>query len=152
MTSPVGSTAAVGTINPNTAPPDAAAAKANAGSTSALLDPQAFLQLLVAQLQYQDPTNPVDTSSFMNQTAMLSQVQSMTTMTSTLTSLAGAQQTQAATSMIGKQVAYTDSSGMPRSGVVASVSITGGVPSLHVGSDSIALSDVRQVSDPPAAG
>src|SRR5947209_8280119 len=30
------------------------------------LSSQAFLQLLVAQLQYQDPSSPVDTSSFMN--------------------------------------------------------------------------------------
>lgn len=152
MTSPVGgATYVTGTIDPSTAPPDAAAAKAQANGTSTLLDPQAFLQLLVAQLQYQDPTNPVDTSSFMNQTAMLSQVQSMTTMTSTLTSLAGAQQTQAATSLIGKQVTYSDSTGLPRSGVVSSVSLSGGTATLHVGSDAITLSDVREVSDPPAA-
>ena len=30
------------------------------------LDSKAFLQLLIAQLQYQDPSKPVDTSSFMN--------------------------------------------------------------------------------------
>ena len=61
-----------------------------------MLDPQAFLQLLVAQLKYQDPTNPVDTSSFMNQTAMLSQVQTMNSMQSTLSSLVSSQQAQAA--------------------------------------------------------
>jgi len=41
------------------------------------LSSQAFLQLLVAQLQYQDPSKPVDTSSFMNETATLTQVQTM---------------------------------------------------------------------------
>jgi len=107
MTSPVGGTAAVGTIDPTTAPTDAAGAAAR-GSQKSLLDPQAFLQLLVAQLQYQDPTNPVDTSNFMNQTAMLSQVQTMNTMSTTLSDMMTAQQTASATSMIGKAISFVD--------------------------------------------
>jgi flagellar basal-body rod modification protein FlgD len=150
MTSPVGGTAAVGTIDPTTAPTDAAAA-ATAGSQKSLLDPQAFLQLLVAQLQYQDPTNPVDTSSFMNQTAMLSQVQTMTSMSSTLTSLASAQQAQAATSLIGKQITYANSSGIQVKGIVDSASILATGATLHVGDTSVPLSGVLEVSQAPAA-
>lgn len=150
MTSPVGGTAAVGTIDPTGAPADAAGAAAR-GSQQSLLDPQAFLQLLVAQLQYQDPTNPVDTSSFMNQTAMLSQVQTMTSMSSTLTSLASAQQAQAATSLIGKQITYADSSGAQVKGIVDSASILASGATLHVGATSVPLSSVLEVSQAPAA-
>jgi flagellar basal-body rod modification protein FlgD len=145
MTSPVGGTAAVGTINPTTAPTDAAAA-ATAGSQKSLLDPQAFLQLLVAQLQYQDPTNPVDTSTFMNQTAMLSQVQTMNSMSTTLTSLVSAQQTQAATSLIGKNVTYADPSGTRVTGLVTSASLGTAGATLHVGAASVPLSSVLEVT------
>jgi flagellar basal-body rod modification protein FlgD len=113
-----------------------------------LLDPQAFLRLLVAQLQYQDPTNPVDTSTFMNQTAMLSQVQTMNAMSETLTALVSDQQTQAATSLIGKNVTYTDSGGIPQTGLVSSVSLGAAGAILHVGDAAVPLSSVVEVSAP----
>jgi flagellar basal-body rod modification protein FlgD len=146
MTTPI---LPVGTIDPSTAPPDAGTATSAAAQTS-LLDPKAFLQLLVAQLQYQDPSNPVDTSSFMNQTATLSQVQTMTSMSSTLTSLVSAQQAQSATSLIGKQITYADASGVQVKGVVTSASLLASGATLHVGSASVPLSSVLEVSDPPA--
>ncbi len=141
----ISSTGAVGTIDPSTAPPASETASSTSSSNS-LLDPQAFLKLLVAQLQYQDPTNPVNTSDFMNQTATLSQVQTMASMSSTLTSLVTAQSGQEATAMIGKNVTYTDASGMPASGVVNSVQLLASGPRLQVGSDSVALTSVSSVS------
>lgn len=36
-----------------------------------------FISLMVAQVQYQDPTNPVDSTQFINQYSALSQVQSL---------------------------------------------------------------------------
>ncbi len=45
-----------------------------------------FLQLLVAQIQNQDPTNPTDGKEYVSQLAQLSQVQSMDSMTSLMTS------------------------------------------------------------------
>ena len=130
-----------------------AAGQSGAGTAAgtSLLDPQAFLQLLVAQLQYQDPTNPVDTSSFMNQSAMLSQVQTMNSMSSTLAELVSAQQTQSATALIGKQITYTDASGNQQHGVVSSASMSGGKAQLHVGSDSVPLANVLDVTNPPSA-
>jgi len=125
------------------------------GTDKSLLDPQAFLQLLVAQLQYQDPTSPVDTSAFLNQTATLSQVQSMTSMQDTLASLLGAQQAQSATAMIGKQVTYTDSSGASAQGVVTSASLFSGGATVQIGGTTgpttVPLSSITEVSDAPAA-
>lgn len=148
MTTPV---LPVGTIDPTTAPPAATAAATSSGPSSSLLDPQAFLQLLVAQLRYQDPSNPVDTSSFMNQTATLSQVQTMTSMSSTLTALVSAQQAQSATAMIGKQITYADPTGVQVHGVVTSVSLLSSGPALRVAGTTVPLSSVLEVSDPPAA-
>lgn len=137
----------VGTIDPSTAPP--ASETSSSSSSNSLLDPQAFLKLLVAQLQYQDPTNPVDTSDFMNQTATLSEVQTMASMQSSLAAVSSAQNAQEATAMIGKQVTYTDANGLLASGVVTSTQLLASGPTLQVGNANVALSAVSQVSAAP---
>jgi flagellar hook assembly protein FlgD len=86
----------------------------------------------------------------MTQTATLSQVQTMTSMSSTLTALVSAQQAQSATAMIGKQITYADSSGVQVHGVVTSASLLASGATLQVGSTSVPLSSVLEVSDPPA--
>jgi flagellar basal-body rod modification protein FlgD len=126
------------------------ASNGSASSSSAAdalaLDPQAFLQLLVTQLQYQDPTNPVDTSTFLNQTATLSQVQTMNTMGQTLTSLLSAQQAQSATAMIGKQVTYTGADGNTAQGVVTAAQLFSTGATLQVGDATVPLSSVTEVT------
>jgi flagellar basal-body rod modification protein FlgD len=134
--------------------PAAATGSTGSGASSpsstdnSLLDPQAFLQLLVAQLQYQDPTNPTDTSTFMNQTAMLSQVQTMNSMSSTLASLADAQQAQSATSLIGKQVTYLDDNGLRTTGTVTSANLLSSGATLQIGDIEVPLSGVVEVALP----
>lgn len=143
MTPAAASTSPTGSSTPSSS---------STGADQSLLDPQAFLQLLVAQLQYQDPSNPVDTSSFMNQTAMLSQVQTMNSMSSTLSALADAQQAQSATALIGKQITYTNDSGIPVTGVVtaASLAASGATLTLADGS-TVPLGSVSQVTNAPAS-
>ena len=136
MTSPIAAVAGVTTTPTTTASSQAAAP---------MLDPQAFLQLLVAQLQYQDPTSPVDTSTFMNQTAMLSQVQTMTGMSTTLNSLVASQQGQAATSMIGKSVTFVDATGATGSGVVTGASLGTTGASVEVGNQYVPITNIREV-------
>lgn len=143
MTAPVTGVTAAAATTPG--------AQQSSSTANSLLDPQAFLQLLVAQLQYQDPTNPTDTSTFMNQTAMLSQVQTMTSMQTTLTSLANAQQAESATSLIGKQVTYLDDNGMRVSGVVGSANLLSSGATLQVGSATIPLASVVAVSAAPTS-
>jgi flagellar basal-body rod modification protein FlgD len=148
MTSPISSIGAT----PGTVPTAEAVAQGattqsgSSSSTAGALDPQAFLQLLVAQLKYQDPSSPMDTSTFMTQTATLSQVQSMTSMQTTLTSLASAQQSQAATDLIGKTVTFVDASGNRGSGVVDSASLASSGATVSVGNVSVPLSSVVQVT------
>lgn len=159
MTSPLAGVAPYASTSPNqTNQAGQSNSTGQTGSSTStdsksLIDPQAFLQLLVAQLQYQDPTNPADTSSFLSQTATLTQVQSMDSMTSTLASLLSAQQAQSATAMIGKQITYTDSAGTAQQGIVSAVSLSGGVASLQVGGtggSSVPLSSVSEVTEAPA--
>lgn len=104
-----------------------------------------FLKLLVAQLKYQDPSKPTDASQFMAETAQFTLVEKFDALTEANTSLLNATQTQAATAMVGKQVTWTDASGKPASGVVSSVVINNGVPSLRVGALDVKLSEVTEV-------
>jgi len=141
MTAPIG---AVGTVPTTTT----TAAAQQAANTAPLLDPQAFLQLLVAQLQYQDPSEPVDTSAFMQQTATLSQVQTMTSMSDSLEALMHMQQVQAATTMLGKEVTFTDSAGATHTGVVTSVAGASSNVTLQVGNASVGLDTVSEIHNP----
>ena len=144
-----GSTAATGSTG--TSGTTTSSGSTSSTSSAGLLDPQAFLQLLVAQLQYQDPTNPTDTSTFMNQTAMLSQVQTMNTMNSTLSALAGAQQAQSATGMLGKQVSYTDANGVTQTGIATAAALAPTGATLTVGGASVPLSSVTEVAEAPTS-
>jgi flagellar basal-body rod modification protein FlgD len=87
---------------------------------------QTFLQLLVAQLKNQDPTNPADPTTFMTEIAQLTAVQSQT-------SLAAEEQTVAADSMIGLTVTGSGSLGAAVTGQVSGVLLSSsGAPTLEV--------------------
>lgn len=118
-----------------------------AAQQQGMLDPQAFMQLLVAQLQYQDPTSPADMSSFMSQTATLSQTQAITSMQTSLSSLLSTEQALTATSMIGKQVTYADSDGDLQTGLVSgATSLTTGAQ-LQIGNTTVPLTSVTSVKE-----
>jgi flagellar basal-body rod modification protein FlgD len=70
--SPIATTPAV----PNDATSQASTAAAMA-STSALGTEDTFLQLLVAQIKNQDPTQPTDSSTFLTQLAQFSQLEQL---------------------------------------------------------------------------
>src|ERR1039458_10383047 len=82
-----------------------------------------FLKLLVAQLQYQNPDNPVDSTQFLSQTASFEEVQELGSLQTSLSSLVTSQQAGAATSMLGQQVTGTDQSGNSVSGVVSGIQL-----------------------------
>jgi flagellar basal-body rod modification protein FlgD len=109
------------------------------------LSSQAFLQLLVAQLQYQDPSSPVDTSSFMNETATLTQVQTMEQNAQASTEMLAAQRAQTASSLVGHTVSYTASDGSTKTGYVSAATISSANPTLQVGDSQVDLSQIQQV-------
>lgn len=150
MTSPISAFAA-SSFTPATTSSDATGSAGTSSPADRMqLDPQAFLQLLVAQLQYQDPSKPVDTSSFMQQTATLTQVQSMNSMAGALSSLLNAQQAQAATELIGKSVTYADPAGAQHTGVVTSAALLSSGATVQVGGTDVPLSQVLGVSAAPS--
>ena len=73
------------------------------------LGKDAFLKLLITQLQHQDPTNPMDDREFISQMAQFSSLEQMQNMTKAMESLlASQQQTQLMnySTFIGKEVKW----------------------------------------------
>lgn len=92
-------------------------------TSSNSVDYNTFLQLLVAEMKNQDPTNPMDTSQYMSQFAQLSTVEQAMQTNSKLDALLSSQSLSQANGLIGKTVSFTDSTGASFSGKVVSVSI-----------------------------
>ena len=112
------------------------------------LSSKAFLQLLVAQLQYQDPSKPVDTSSFMNETATLTQVQSSEQTAQVSLDMLSAQRAQTASSLVGHTVSYTGADGNLVTGYVSAATISTAKPTLRIGTADVDLSQIQQVLAP----
>ena len=112
------------------------------------LSSKAFLQLLVAQLQYQDPSKPVDTSSLMSETATLTQVQSSEQTAQVNLDMLAAQRAQTASSLVGRTVSYTGADGQLVTGYVSAATISTAKPTLRIGSADVDLSQIQQVLAP----
>lgn len=92
-------------------------------TASNTVDYNTFLQLLIAEMKNQDPTNPMDTSQYMSQFAQLSTVEQAMQTNTKLDSLLSSQALSQADGLIGKTVTFTDSTGASFTGKVASISI-----------------------------
>jgi len=93
----------------------------NSNSTSgSTLDYDDFLQLMVAQLQNQDPLNPTDSTEYMSQIAQFSGVEQSINMNSKLDQLLVNSSISQASTMIGLTLTSADGS---VTGTIASVKI-----------------------------
>lgn len=111
-------------------------------------DKDTFLKLLVAQLRYQDPSKPTDATQFLAETAQFSLVEKFDALAAADQQVLQATQTQAATAMVGRQIAWSDSTG-DHTGTVTSVTIKDGKPSLQVGDAQVGLDAITEVKGPP---
>jgi flagellar basal-body rod modification protein FlgD len=145
MTTPIGT---VGT-------PTATAS--NAVDRSDQMGKDTFLKLLVAQMRYQDPSNPTSSSEFMAQTATFTQVEKLEEIASQNAELLTLQRSLSAGALVGKHVAYTDEDGTTVTGAVSSVVVTAGSePQAIVGDKPVPLGRITEITlpevDTPATG
>ena len=85
-----------------------------------------FLKLLVAQMKYQDPSNPASSSELMAQNATFTQVEKLEEIATQNASLLALQRSTSAGALVGRTVTYTDDTG---------ASITGTVSAVRLGND-----------------
>ena len=108
-------TDATSTGSPATAPPQ--------NTANNTVDYNTFLQLLIAEMQNQDPTNPTDPGQYMSQFAQFSTVEQAVQTNSKLDALLSSNALSQADGLIGHTATYTDSTGATVSGQISSVSI-----------------------------
>lgn len=114
---------------------------AQKGSGSNNLTQSDFLNLLVAQMQYQDPTNPESDTDLASQMAQFSSVTAINNLSTTSQMSEGA-------ALIGATVttSATDSSGNAINGQVTSVTVSSGSVSVEVNGQSVPFSDITGVT------
>lgn len=104
-----------------------------------------FLQLLVAQMKYQDPLEPTSNTEYISQYATFSELEQMQNMSSTM-------ELSRASDLVGKTVVVetTDATGKTSSdmGVVDYISYENNKALVWVNGQSWLLDDVKEVADP----
>jgi flagellar basal-body rod modification protein FlgD len=80
-----------------------------------------FMKLLVAQMRYQDPGNPVDSAQMMSQTATFSQVEKLEQLVNQNATMLVLQESATAGALVGRTATYTDTTGASKTGLVTSV-------------------------------
>lgn len=147
------------TVTPTTPPQlptagelDGSAAKEKAKDPS-VLGKDAFLKLLVAQLKYQDPMKPSDSTQFMAQTAQFSMLEQLTNMSKQNDVVLASQQSQTAAGLIGRFVTYIDPTTKETLTGTVSGAIFGGTdgPKLKMGDKEVPLSAITEVAAAPAS-
>src|ERR1700722_656791 len=88
------------------------------------LTPADFIQMMVTQLQNQDPLNPTNSQDILAQMSQIGQLQSSTQLQTTLTGLALQNQIGAASSLIGKSVQGVDANNNQVAGTVTGVTVS----------------------------
>lgn len=118
-------------------------ADANAAKSSGM-DKESFLQLLVAQMKYQDPLEPTSNTEYISQYAQFSQVESIQNMSTNM-------DLQRASSLVGKEVYVqtTTSEGETKfvRGKVDYVSFENNKAYVYINETAYPLEDVQTIVD-----
>lgn len=112
---------------------------ANPGSTQAGtnateqfgLSFESLLQIVLTQLTFQDPLEPMDNFQFVSQLAQFSQIQQTQTMSDNIEALVRAQSTGQAAGLLGRTVDVAAGAGT-LTGRVTAVSFANGAPTLTI--------------------
>ena len=109
-------------------------------------DKDAFMQILVAQMKYQDPMEPTSNTEYINQYATFTQVEQ-------LSNMANAMSLSRASEMVGKTVVVSQTSPdtgktTEVEGTVDFVTYSGNKAYLNINGTNYSIDDVSQVLDP----
>src|SRR3954467_3354701 len=110
--------------------PPAASTQAAAGANTSMGKDQ-FLKLFVAQLQHQDPMNPMQDQEFMGQMASFSTLEQVTNLAKANEALATSSALSQSVGLIGRTVTWTAADKTTQTGVVEKVNQTGGKATIN---------------------
>jgi flagellar basal-body rod modification protein FlgD len=104
-----------------------------------------FLQLMLAELQNQDPLNPLDNKDLLAQISQIRQIGATAQLQETLDAVLRGQNLASASGMIGRSVRALSTDGGMLEGVVDRVSLSGESIVVHVGTRSAELGNVSEM-------
>ncbi|MEM9185659.1 MAG: flagellar hook capping FlgD N-terminal domain-containing protein [Planctomycetota bacterium] len=96
------------------------------------LDTSDFLDLMIAELQNQDPLNPLENDELIAQIGQIREIGATDDLSATLESMTLSQNVTSATNLIGSQVSGVSDENNRVVGTVSRVSISNGVPKLEI--------------------
>lgn len=118
------------------------------------VDVNQFLELMIAELQNQDPLNPMDNQAMLEQIGMIREISSTNQLTETLSTVMAGQNLATASGLIGRKISALDTQGKNIEGIVDRVSVqevdeeTGSrIVRVHVGASDVDLKNVRGIVD-----
>lgn len=121
--------------------------------TDSTLDRDAFLQLLVLQMRYQDPLSPMDNTQMVAQLAQFSSLEQMQNLNESFDQLSGnVDQLNfiTANSLLGRTIRGLSVDGDVVEGVVESVHLDGSLVYLRVGEQLVSMAGVLSIEEPEA--
>ena len=123
----------------------AAEAKKNETAKSSELDKEAFLQLLVTQMKYQDPLEPTDNTEYVSQLATFSSLEQMT-------NLVASSDLNRASQLVGQYVTVKEKNETTgeetiKGGKVDYVTVENGKGYLNIGDAKYSIDDLDSVVD-----
>ncbi|MEQ8167390.1 MAG: flagellar hook capping FlgD N-terminal domain-containing protein [Candidatus Eremiobacterota bacterium] len=104
-----------------------------------------FLELLIKQLQNQDPLSPTDNTEFIAQLAQFSSLEQMNNLNSSFEKLMSFQMVNQAASFIDKSVVIKDDSGKEITGTVEKVVMQDGSPKIVVNGNEYAPDQIQEI-------
>ena len=125
----------------------------SSSSLGSELSRDAFLILLVTQLQNQDPLEPIGNGEMLAQLAQFTALEQMNKLNESFETLSGnVDQLNfiSASQLIGKVVSGLDHDGLPNSGVVEAVGLNGSVVELMVNGRTMSMAGILGIEDVPA--
>jgi len=114
-------------------------------SSSTTFDKDAFLKLLVAQMRYQDPSKPMDSTEFIAQSAQFTSVEMLQKLQDSQNELLAYQSVLLSSSLVGKTVSGTSMDGSDLNGQVTGVHIVGGSALVQVGGKEAPVTSITNI-------
>ena len=109
-----------------------------------------YMKLLIAQLQNQNPLEPMDNAEMTSQLALISQLEQLENVNQSFEEVLQATQLNQAAALIGREVSFYDAAtASVLSGPVSRVLLDGETPELQVGSHRLTLSDLQVIGESP---
>jgi flagellar basal-body rod modification protein FlgD len=110
------------------------------------VDLNSFLKMLVAEMQNQDPLNPMDNSQILQQVSQIKSIESNQRLSDTLGAMQQPQDIVAASSLLKKMITGLTDSGDKVTGTVDRVTIDDKGVKVCVGENTISLKNVAEIN------